>query len=67
MNTLTPVAHVAVLRADLADAERELDRADALGDAAAVVRIHRSIAPRLRDLRASIARAERQTRDRSDR
>jgi hypothetical protein len=55
----TGVEQVASLRADLAAAEQELDRADALGDAGAVVRLRISLEPRIVQLRRAIADAER--------
>jgi hypothetical protein len=61
----TCVEQIASLKADLAAAEYELDRVDDLGDAAAVVRIRRSLMPRLDRLRAAIARAEHDTTNRS--
>ena len=61
MTTPIPVdrSAAAVLRADLADVERELDRVDALGDAAAVVRVRIVLNPRLDHLRRALAAAER--------
>lgn len=46
------------LQADLTDVEHELDRVDALGDAAALARVRASIAPRLMRLRLAVAEAE---------
>jgi hypothetical protein len=63
--TTTVRLDVAALRADLAAAEHDFDRTDDLGDSAAVVRMRRSLMPRLERLRAAIARAERDTTDRS--
>ena len=57
--TTTALVDVASLRADLAAAEHELDRADALGDAGAVVRVRMSLEPRIVQLRRAIADAER--------
>jgi len=54
MTAQTPVER---LRADLADAERELERADAVGDSAAVVRVHIVLGPRLGRLRRALASA----------
>jgi hypothetical protein len=51
--------HVATLRADLAAAEHDLDRADAVGDAGAVVRVRITLEPRIVQLRRAIADAER--------
>ncbi len=64
MTTPMPVEHItaAVLRADLADVERALDRVDALGDAAAVVRVRILLGPRIGQLRRAIAVAERDRR-----
>ena len=56
---------VTSLRADLAATEHELDRVDGIGDAAAVVRIRRSLMPQLDRLRAAIARAEQDTTERN--
>ncbi len=53
----------AVLRADLADAEREFDRIDAIGDAAAVVRVRLVIGPRIGHLRRALAAVERNHRE----
>ena len=53
---------VARLRADLLAAEQEVDRADDIGDTAAVVRVRVSLQPRILRLRRAIAEAERQTR-----
>ena len=52
-------AAVAVLRADLADALQELDRADAHGDAAAIARTRVSVNRRIDQLRRAITTAER--------
>jgi hypothetical protein len=60
MTTHTVLAkNVTAMRADLAAAEQELDRADVLADAAAVVRVRISLEPRIVQLRRAIADAER--------
>jgi hypothetical protein len=59
MTTADSALHLRTLRADLTDVERELDRIDALGDAAAVVRVQASLAPRIAHLRRAVANAER--------
>jgi hypothetical protein len=53
-------ADLTTLRTLLAEAEQDIDRADALGDAAAVVRVRTSLAPRIDALQRAIARAERE-------
>ncbi len=60
MTAPMPVDHTAaaVLRADIADVEREIDRIDALGDAAAVVRLRILLGPRIRQLGRALAAAE---------
>jgi hypothetical protein len=64
MTTPTPVdSHrTALLRADLDAVARELDRVDALGDTAAVVRARILLGPRISQLRRAIAVAERDGR-----
>ncbi len=60
MTAPIPVEPVsAVLRADLADVEHELDRMEALGDVAAVVRVRLVLGPRIGRLRRALAAAER--------
>ena len=59
MTTPTLAEQVAVWSAHLAAAERDLDRADELGDTAAVVRIRASLEPRIVQLRGGIAKAKR--------
>lgn len=60
MTAQTPVARSAAsLRADLADVEREFDRVDGLGDAAALVRARIVLVPRIGQLRRALAVAER--------
>ena len=68
MTTPIPAEHqtAAVLRADLADAERELDRVDALGDTAAVVRVRIALGPRIGHLRRTIAVVEGDRRTRAE-
>ena len=50
---------VAVLRADLADAHQDLDRAETLGDTAAIARTRVLVAPRIARLQRAITEAER--------
>jgi hypothetical protein len=59
MTSQTPVER---LRADLADAERELDHVDAVGDTAAAVRVRMVLGPRIDQLRRALAAAERDRR-----
>ena len=47
------------LKADLAAAEQDLDRANSLGDTGAVVRLRITLEPRIVQLRRAIADAER--------
>ena len=63
MTTPMPVDRTAaVLRAAIADVERELDRVDAVGDPAAVARVRVLVEPRIGRLRRAIAVVERDGR-----
>jgi hypothetical protein len=57
MTTPMPVDHAAAAVL-LADLERELERADAVGDSGAVARVRIVLRPRIRQLRRALAKAE---------